>query len=433
MSEVNGQFVITSVRGYEIIDSRGRPTIRTCVSTKSATGCADAPAGASKGIHEALELRDGEKRIRGYGVRKSVFVVENIIAPAIIGMDVRQQEKIDNTIISLDGTKNKQKLGANSTISTSIAVSKAASYSIGLELFEYIGGKKIRYMPVPLLNVINGGAHAGNKLDFQEFMIVPINSDSFSDAIWMSIEVYMSLKELIAQKFGKTNTMLGDEGGFAPPIEDPREALNILERAITSSGYKLGLDFYLALDVAASHFYEPESKAYMLMGRKLTSMELADYYLELVEEYPIKSIEDPFHEEDFESFSYLKEKTKKKGVLIVGDDLYVTNINRLNIGIEKNATSAVIVKPNQIGTLTETISFHEKAIRTGMKTIMSHRSGDTEDNYIADLSVGLQSDFIKTGAPARGERTSKYNRLIMIEKSLEGQVIYKGKYSYSII
>lgn len=425
------EFEVQRVAALEVLDSRGNPTLRSCVETLVSRGCADAPSGASKGFHEALELRDGGRRLSGRGVRKAVFMVENVVAPAIVGMDVRDQRRIDDTLIRLDGTPQKAKLGSNTTITVSVATARAASSGLGLPLYRYLGGAAPLHTPVPLLNVVNGGAHAGNKLDFQEFMIVPVGADSFTEALWSAVEVYHALKSVVASRYGKQFTALGDEGGFAPPVEDPREALGLLAEAVKSAGYALESDFVFAIDAAASQLYSKEKSAYVLMGRYLKREELVEYYVRLLAEFPVKLLEDPLHEEDFEGFAELRKALEKEGVVVVGDDLYTTNVGRLKRGLAAGSTSGVIVKPNQVGTLTETFEFVEEAKRGVQKLVVSHRSGDTEDGFVADLSVAVQSDFVKVGAPARGERTAKYNRLLEIDKELEGSVRYRGKAAFS--
>ncbi len=421
-----GVFDVCDIRALEVLDSRGRPTLRVCVSTGVAEGCADAPAGASRGAHEAIELRDGGSRLMGYGVRRAVFVVESVIGPEIIGMDVRDQVGIDKKIIELDGTENKSKLGGNATVATSLAVARTASLALGLELFNYLGGPSARIMPVPMMNVVNGGAHAGNKLDFQEFMIVPVGKDSFTEALWMAAEVYMSLKNVVKEKYGLQGVNVGDEGGFAPPISDPREALQLLEEAVKRAGYSAGSDIVFAIDVAASQFYDKERKTYKFMDREWSAGELLDYYVELTSEFPVKSIEDPFFEENFEEFAELAGKLGRRGVIVVGDDLYTTNPKRLEQGLQRKATTGVIVKVNQIGTLTEALDFIRNAREGGQRIIVSHRSGETEDTFIADLAVAVSAHFIKTGAPCRGERTAKYNRLLEIDALLGETAVYPG-------
>uniref|UniRef100_A0A7J3ZK75 Enolase n=1 Tax=Fervidicoccus fontis TaxID=683846 RepID=A0A7J3ZK75_9CREN len=427
---MNEEFSIQEVRGLEILDSRGNPTLRTCVETAISKGCADAPAGASKGTSEALELRDGGKRLSGKGTRKAVFTVENIIAPAIAGLDVRDQQKIDSTLIKLDGTEQKSRLGSNTMLTVSLAVARAAAGGLGLPLYRYLGGISPSYMPVPLLNIINGGAHAGNKLEFQEFIVAPIGADNFTDALWVGVEIYHALKEVIVGRFGKQYAAVGDEGGFAPPIEDPREALNLLVKAVESAGYALETDVVLAVDVAASQLYDSEKAVYVFMGREWSTESLVEYYTGLADEYPIRLIEDPLWESDFKGFAELQRTLARRRVIVVGDDLYTTNVSRLMQGVLNESTRGVIVKPNQVGTLTETMEFVELAKRKEQKIVVSHRSGDTEDSFIADLSIAVQSDFIKTGAPARGERTCKYNRLLEIDGELRGTIRFRGRHAF---
>ncbi len=418
-------FEITNVKGRQIIDSRGNPTVEVDVFTRGGFGRATAPAGASKGKYEALELRDGGKRFHGKGVSKAVWNVNNIIAPAIKGMDCRRQRDIDYKMIELDGTKNKSKLGANAILATSLAVAKAAASTYGMWLYEYLGGLNAKTMPVPLMNFINGGVHAGNKLDVQEFMIVPLNADSFSEALRIAVEVYHELKQFLKERYGFQAINIGDEGGFAPPMSNTREALNALIGAIKRAGYDPGSDVALALDVAASQLYSDKTRTYRIDGMNLKPQELLDYYIEFINEYPIVSIEDPFMEDDFQSFAKLLEKTKNK-ILIVGDDLFVTNIERLRKGIEYKSCNAILVKVNQIGTLTEAIEVINEARRVNYRAIISHRSGETEDATIAHLAVAFNTGLIKTGAPARGERTAKYNELLRIEERLGSEAKYPG-------
>jgi len=401
------EYKITLVKGREVIDSRGNPTVEAEVRTKCGIGIALVPAGASKGVHEAVELRDGDKRFHGLGVRKAVDNINQIIAPAITGMDVRQQRSVDNLMITLDGTKNKSKLGANAILAVSLAVAKAAASSLNVELFEYLGGRRARTLPVPLMNILNGGKHAGNELSIQEFMIVPLGADKFSEALRIGCEVYHELKAYLKEKYGVSAINVGDEGGFAPPMKYTRDALDALMTAIKRAGYEPGSDVALAIDAAASSFYLEKEDSYFIDGKKIKRDELLEYYINLVSEYPIISIEDPFHEEDFESFSQITEKLKGKAQ-IVGDDLFVTNVERLKKGIAQGAANALLLKVNQIGTLSEAIDAAELAFSHGYNVIVSHRSGETEDTTIADLAVALNSGLIKTGAPARGERTAKY-------------------------
>ena len=432
MAHFEEDLKIKSVKALEIADSRGRPTVKVCVSTNLSRECASAPSGASKGKHEAIELRDGGNRLKGYGVRRAVLVVEHQIAPILIGKDIRNQAEIDEAMKKLDGTPNLSKLGANATIATSIAVAKTAASSLGLPLYRYLGGTKPLSTPIPLMNVINGGAHAGNKLEFQEFLIAPVKAESFTDAFWKGVEVYLSLKEVLEKRHGKEATLVGDEGGFAPPLEEPGQALETINTAIENAGFKPGEDFYLGIDVAATQFYDAGKKRYSFLGREWTAGELMDYYKELVETFPVKSIEDPFYEEHYKNFAELQRNLRPLGVIIVGDDLYVTNSELLEKGLENGSTLGVIVKPNQVGTLTDTIKFIEKAKRAGQKIILSHRSGETEDNYVADLAIAFNSDFIKAGAPARSDRNSKYNRVLEIDDETGRTLYYKGVEAYKV-
>ncbi|AWR97743.1 phosphopyruvate hydratase [Acidianus sulfidivorans JP7] len=400
-------FAIRKVKAMEIIDSRGNRTIRTFVSTENGiTSFGDAPAGASKGSREALELRDNKG-----SVKPAVDAVNNYINTALSGLDVRRQKEIDQTMIKLDGTENKSKLGANAMISTSIAIAKTAALGLGMEIFNYLGGGRSHTLPVPLLNILNGGLHAGNSLKIQEFLIIPVKFDRFSEALFASLEVYKTLKNIISERFGKIYTALGDEGGVAPPLSKTEDALDLVYTAVKNSGYEDKI--FLGMDAAASDFYS--DGGYNIDDTKKSPDEMIDYYVKLANEYPIIYLEDPFNENDFERFSILQ--SKLKNTIVTGDDLYTTNVKYLKKGIEVKATRGVIVKPNQIGTLTETFQFFDLARENSIKTIISHRSGETEDSFIADLAVALNSDFIKTGAPARGERTSKYNRLLEIENN----------------
>lgn len=408
-------FRIKRIKGYQILDSRGNKTIRVKVETYSGiSDYGDAPAGASKGTREALELRDQDG-----GVSRAVELVNTVINDSLRDFDVRRQLVIDQTLIKMDGTPNKSRIGGNTTIATSIAILKTASKVLGLEYFQYIGGPKVKYIPVPLLNILNGGLHAGNKLKIQEFIIIPKDFDTFSEALTATAIVYKKLKDLITERYGKIYTALGDEGGVSPPLEKTKDALDLVYTAIKNSGYEDKI--YMGIDAAASDFFI--NNHYEIDGERKSPDEMIDYYVTLANEYPIVYIEDPFNENDFERFSILQSKLKK--VIVIGDDLYTTNIDYLKKGIEIRATNGTIVKPNQIGTLSETFEYIEYAKKNSIKIIVSHRSGETEDSFVADLAVGVQSDFIKTGAPARGERTSKYNRLIEIENdySLE----YYGK------
>ncbi len=418
-------FKIRDVKARMILDSRGNPTVQVKVVTEGmGIGIAAAPSGASTGIHEAVEVRDGGKDFHGKGVNKAVDNVNNIIAPAIRGMDSRYQSQIDYKMIEIDGTENKSRLGGNAIVATSLAVAKAAASTYEQPLYFYIGGRYANLLPVPLLNIINGGAHAGNKLDFQEFMIVPAGFKTFREAMKAAVETYHELKRILKEKYGPSAINVGDEGGYAPPMEKTTEALDALIEAIKAAGYEPGREIAIALDVASSQFYDPEKKVYILEGVSRTREEMMEYYEKLIEEYPIVSIEDPLYEEDFEGFAELARRIGSK-VLIVGDDLFTTNPKRLRKGIEIGAATAILVKVNQVGTLTETMEVITMSHLNGYKTIISHRSGETEDTSIADLAVGLRAGLIKTGAPARGERTAKYNRLLEIEEELDNPV-YPG-------
>lgn len=410
-------YSIKKVHAREIIDSRGSPTIECEVFTERGFGRASVPSGASTGAHEALELRDGDYRFKGKGVLRACKNVNEIIAPAIIGMDVRDQREIDNKMIELDGTENKSKLGANSILAVSLAVARAASNALNIPLFKYLN-EKASILPVPLMNIINGGKHAGNGLSIQEFMIIPVDFNSFKEALRAGCEVYMELKNLLKINYGPSAINVGDEGGFAPPISNTKEALCVIEEAIDRTGYSKKV--VMAIDAAATSFYI--NGKYNIDGKEMQKEELLDYYIEIISEFPIILIEDPFYEEDFESF---KELTRRIGnrTEIVGDDIFVTNIKRLRRGIEIGAANSILIKVNQIGTLTEAMDVAKFAIDNNYGIVISHRSGETEDNYIADLAVALEGGKIKTGAPARGERTSKYNQLIRIEEYIEG-----GKY-----
>ena len=427
--ENDTRFIIVDGIAREILDSRGNPTVEVELLTDGGgIGYASVPSGASRGKLEAYELRDEDpKRYMGKGVRKAVENIMDIILPEIIGQDSRYQWEIDNLMIDLDGTENKSNLGANAILAVSIAAARAAADTYGLPLFMYLGGINARLLPTPMMNIINGGKHAGNDLAIQEFMIVPGGAESFSESLRIGVEVYMKLKEILKKEYGRNAINVGDEGGFAPPLSKTEDALNLLMKAIEESGHsgRVGL----ALDAAASNFYEENTKKYKIDGRELTVDELIDFYVELVDKYPILSIEDPFYEDDFDAFSRLTAKIGQK-VLIVGDDIFVTSINRLRKGLSKKAANSVLVKLNQIGTVTETLELIDFAKKNGLECIISHRSGETEDNYISDLAVATSAGLIKTGAPARSERTSKYNQLLRIESLLEGGYKFNGFRSF---
>jgi len=413
--------IIRDVRARMILDSRGNPTVQVRVITEGlGVGVANAPSGASTGKHEAVELRDGGGEYLGRGVKRAIENVNRIIAPAITGMNAARQREIDYKMIEMDGTENKSRLGGNAIVATSLAVAKAAASTLGLPLYLYLGGKSADYTPVPLLNIINGGVHAGNKLDFQEFMIVPAGFNDFADAMRAAVETYHALKTILKEKYGLSAVNVGDEGGYAPPLEKARDALDLLVKSIEKAKYEPGSQIAIAIDAASSRLYREDAKIYVLEGeeRQLTREEMISFYEELVRDYPLVSIEDPLYEEDFEGYSELTKALGGK-VLIVGDDLYTTNPKRLMKGIKVGATNAILIKVNQVGTLTETIDVVKLAHENSLKTIISHRSGETEDTSIADISVGLNAKLVKTGAPARSERTVKYNRLLEIYEELE--------------
>ncbi len=425
---VTNPFIIKSVDALQVLDSRGDPTVEVVVETVGGgIGRAIAPAGASRGRYEAVEVRDGDlTKFKGRSVLRAVSNVVNYIAPAIQGMDSRKQRDIDRVMMQVDGTPNKSRLGANAIIATSLAVAKAAADTAGLPLFQYLGGVNAKVLPIPMLNIINGGVHAGNELAVQEFMIVPIGFDTFSDAIRAAVEIYKELKSILKSKYGASAVNVGDEGGYAPPMKLVREAIEALVTAIKNCGYDLEKQVRISLDAAASQFYDEERKVYRIDGMELSADKLLEYWKNLAIEYRLFSIEDPFHEESFDYFTSLR-KELKDSTIVVGDDITVTNVDRLRKAIEQSALSGVIVKPNQIGTLSETLDFINLAKAHKIYTIISHRSGESEDNTIAHIAVAVGGPFIKTGAPARGERTAKYNELLRIEKFLGGDAVYAGK------
>ncbi|MHD0220390.1 phosphopyruvate hydratase [Corynebacterium diphtheriae] len=417
---------IMHVFAREILDSRGNPTVEAEVFLDDGShGVAGVPSGASTGVHEAHELRDGGERYLGKGVLNAVNNVNEEIADGIAGAEADDQRLIDQAMIALDGTENKSRLGANAILGVSIAVAKAAAESAGLPLYRYIGGPNAHVLPVPMMNIVNGGAHADSGVDVQEFMIAPIGAESFSEALRMGAEVYHSLKSVIKSK--GLSTGLGDEGGFAPSVESTKAALDLIVEAIEKAGFKPGADIALALDVASSEFYKDGK--YHFEGGEHTAEEMAKVYEQLIAEYPIVSIEDPLQEDDWEGYTALTAAIGDK-VQIVGDDFFVTNPARLKEGIEKKAANALLVKVNQIGTLTETFDAVDLAHRNGYRTMMSHRSGETEDTTIADLAVALGCGQIKTGAPARSERVAKYNQLLRIEQQLDDAAVYAGRSAF---
>jgi len=420
---------IVSIHARQILDSRGNPTVEADVTTENGTvGRAAVPSGASTGKHEAVELRDGDKGIYvGKGVLKAVNNVNILIYDELIGMSVNEQASIDNAMIELDGTENKSKLGANAMLAVSMAVANAAAQENNQMLYEYLGVNDSTILPIPMMNILNGGSHADNSIDFQEFMVMPVGADSFSEALRMGTEVFHNLKEVLKSKGFSTN--VGDEGGFAPNIGSNVEAIEIVLQAIEKAGYKPGEDMYIAMDAAASEFYNSEENIYHFhqsTGDKLTPSEMVTFWKDWSEKYPILSIEDGLDEDDWEGWKQLTEAIGDK-VQLVGDDLFVTNVNRLSIGIEKGIANSILVKVNQIGTLTETIEAIKLAQDNSYTSIMSHRSGETEDTTIADLAVALSTGQIKTGSASRSDRMAKYNQLLRIEEKLGDKAKYLGK------
>ncbi|TFB71299.1 phosphopyruvate hydratase [Cryobacterium glaciale] len=419
--------LIEAVDAREILDSRGNPTIEVEVLLGDGTvSRAAVPSGASTGVFEAYELRDGDKaRYQGKGVLKAVEAVIDDLGPAVEDIDATDQRIVDLVLIEADGTDNKERLGANAILGVSLAVAKAAASSAGLPLFRYLGGPNAHTLPVPLMNIINGGSHADNDVDIQEFMIVPLGAESFSEALRWGVETYHSLKALLQSK--GLSTGLGDEGGFAPNLPSNRAALDLIVEAIENAGYVPGKDIALALDVAASEFFKDGS--YNFEGKKLSAAEMSAYYTELVTDYPLVSLEDPLEEDDWDGYVHLTAELGDK-VQIVGDDLFVTNPERLAKGLTLKAANSILVKVNQIGTLTETLDAVSIAQRAGYTAIISHRSGETEDTFIADLAVATDAGQIKTGAPARSERVAKYNQLLRIEEELGDGAVYAGRAAF---
>ncbi|MGM0440961.1 MAG: phosphopyruvate hydratase [Elusimicrobiota bacterium] len=420
--------LIYDVRGREILDSRGNPTVEVEVITESgAFGRAAVPSGASTGAFEAVELRDeDEGRYLGKGVQKAVDNINTKIREELIGLDVTRQTYIDNLMIELDGTDNKGKLGANAILGVSMAVAYAAADFSGLSLYRYIGGTSANVLPVPMMNILNGGEHADNNVDIQEFMIMPVGAESFKEALRMCAEIYHNLKKVLKEK--ELSTSVGDEGGFAPDLSSNREALDVIIEAVEKAGYNTDSQIKIAIDTAATEIYDKETEKYNLdaEGRKLSSEDMVSFYEELVDNYPIISIEDGLAEEDWKGWEVLNLRLGDK-VQIVGDDLYVTNTRRLSKGIEANSSNSILIKLNQIGTLTETLSAIEMAKCAGFTAVVSHRSGETSDTTISDLAVAVSTGQIKTGAPARSERVSKYNQLLRIEQELGKSAQYRGE------
>lgn len=418
--------MITDIFAREIMDSRGNPTVEVDVILEDGTlGRAAVPSGASTGMFEAVELRDGDKgRYLGKGVLQAVENVNQVIAPELVGMEVTDQVSIDQVMIALDGTPNKGKLGANAILGVSMAVAKAAAASLGLPLYQYLGGFNAKQLPVPMMNILNGGAHADNNVDIQEFMVMPVGATSFAQALRMGAEVYHNLKKVLSER--KLATAVGDEGGFAPNLASNEEALKVIMEAIARAGYKAGEEIVLALDVASSEMFKDGK--YHMEGEGLvkTPAEMVEYYADLVGKYPIISIEDGMAEEDWDGWKLLTEALGSK-VQLVGDDLFVTNTERLSRGIEQGIGNSILVKVNQIGSLTETFDAIEMAKRAGYTAVISHRSGETEDATIADIAVAVNAGQIKTGAPARTDRIAKYNQLLRIEEELSDLSQYQGR------
>lgn len=419
---------IARIVGRQILDSRGNPTVEVDVyTTNGAMGRAAVPSGASTGVHEAVELRDGDKSLYlGKGVLKAVENVNTVICEELLGMDVFDQKAIDTLLIQLDGTENKSKLGANAILGTSLAVAKAAAQEAGLSLYRYVGGVGAVTMPVPMMNILNGGSHADNKIDIQEFMVMPFGASSFSEGLRWGTEVFHHLKAVLKSKGLSTN--VGDEGGFAPNLGSNDEAIELVIEAVEKAGFKPGHDLYIALDAASSEFYNAEKGLYLFesTGESRTSAEMVDYWANWCAKYPIASIEDGLAEDDWAGWKLATERLGSK-VQLVGDDLFVTNTKRLAQGIEQGIANSILVKVNQIGSLTETIESVQLATRNAYTSVMSHRSGETEDNTIADLAVALNCGQIKTGSASRSDRMAKYNQLLRIEEELGDSAYYPGK------
>jgi enolase len=416
---------IDAVGAREILDSRGNPTVEVEVALGDNTVArAAVPSGASTGQFEAVELRDGGGRYAGKGVQKAVRAVLDDIGPRLVGLEASEQRIVDQVMLDMDGTPNKAKLGANAVLGVSLAVARAAADSAGLPLFRYLGGPNAHLLPVPMMNILNGGAHADSDVDIQEFMVAPVGAPTFTEALQQGAEVYHALKSVLKQQGLATG--LGDEGGFAPNLPSNRQALDLIAAAVDTAGLALGDDIVLALDVAATEFYDADRGRYRFEGADKTAEEMAAYYADLVSAYPLVSIEDPMSEEDWDGWTSITE-TLGDQVQLVGDDLFVTNVERLQRGISERAANALLVKVNQIGSLTETLDSVDLAHRNGFRCMMSHRSGETEDTTIADLAVATNCGQIKTGAPARSERVAKYNQLLRIEEELDDAARYAGR------
>ncbi|NLT34518.1 MAG: phosphopyruvate hydratase [Gaiellales bacterium] len=422
--------LIVDIYARQILDSRGNPTLEVeCELASGATGRAAAPSGASTGIHEAVELRDGEGPYLGKGVTKAVDNVNEIISDALVGMDAINQREIDQTLVELDGTPNKAKLGANATTATSLAVARAAADAVDLPLYQYIGGVNAHMLPIPQMNILNGGQHAPNNVDLQEFMVMPVGAATYPDAVRMGAEVFHSLKKVLSGRGFATG--VGDEGGFAPDLASNEDAVKVILEAIEKAGYEPGKDLFIAMDSAASTFYDTEKKLYVLASenRSLTSEDMVGFYADWVEKYPIISIEDGMAEEDWEGWALIT-KTLGSKIQVVGDDVFVTNQKLLAQGIERGVANSILIKVNQIGTLTETLETMMMAHRAGYTTVISHRSGETEDSTIADLAVATNAGQLKTGAPSRSERLAKYNQLLRIADELGSTAVFPGKQAF---
>jgi enolase len=421
--------IIKEITAREILDSRGNPTLEaTVILSDSITGKASVPSGASTGKYEAVELRDGnKKRYNGLGVLTAVENVNSIISSACIGMSPFDQKSIDNRLIELDGTANKARLGANAILGVSLATARAAANSGSMSLYRYLSNSEEYLMPVPMMNILNGGKHASDSTDFQEFMVLPAGASRFSEGLRMGTEIYHALKRVIKDK--KLNTNVGDEGGFAPSLKSNQDALEIILAAIDIAGYKAGKDCFLGLDAAASSFYKDGKYVLSREGKTLTGKEMVEFYRRWASEYPLITIEDGLDEDDWESWKLLNDSLGKK-IQLVGDDLYTTNVQRLQKGIAEKSSNSILIKVNQIGTFTETLAAIETAKSAGWTTVISHRSGETEDTFISDLAVAINSGQIKTGAPCRSERVAKYNRLLQIEKELGSNSTYAGKSAF---
>lgn len=419
--------VIQAVQARQILDSRGNPTVEVEVELiDGAVGRAAVPSGASTGMHEAWELRDGDKSVYlGKGVSKAVDNVNGEIADALIGLDAVHQREVDSVMLELDGTENKQRLGANAILGASMAVAKAAATFCQLPLYRYLGGAAAHILPAPMMNIVNGGQHADNSVDVQEFMVMPLGFDSFSDALRAGVETFHHLKKVLSSR--KLNTAVGDEGGFAPDLKSNQEALDLIMEAIAQAGYKAGEQIWIALDVAATELYEPKEKVYTVDGKKLSGGQMVDFLAGWADQYPICSIEDGCSEDDWETWKMLTDRIGNK-VQLVGDDLFVTNVRRLQRGIDEGIANSILIKVNQIGTVSETIDAIQLASRNGYTSISSHRSGETEDATIADLAVGLSTGQIKTGSASRSDRMAKYNQLLRIEEELGATAVYAGPF-----